>query len=91
MIPLAYYQARVFRILRERHPDVYDDLGSPRMFHLSVSQTMKLSSYRRRKRYLELGDPELEEAERLKNRLRWIFFPAFGAVLIGALLEGILR
>jgi hypothetical protein len=58
--------SRTLRILRERHPDVWQMLGAPTLIrNNSVSNSRRLRAFLRAGEGERLGDPDLDAAVRI--------------------------
>ena len=84
LIPTVIVSSRLWRAVAGRHPEVWKDLGEPRLQSMGILKSRSLRDYLRYKKYQELSDPQIDRyASRLRllNRLVALLF-WIGVVLL---------
>ena len=71
-------QARMLRLMRKRHGDVWEKLGSPTLFfNASIKSDLVMQQYLKRKEYDLLNDQELSSVCRASVILQRIYMLVF--------------
>ena len=89
LVPAALTASRLWKAIEARHPEVWKNLGEPRLGPMSAGQSKALRAFVKSGQYAELNDPEIDALARRLGRLNKtvniFFWIGLGAVLAAAL------
>jgi len=74
---------KMMKILKERHKEIWEDLGKPTMFlYNSISNNLSVNKYLRKKEYEKTNDTEFISICNFNRIYTNFYFVLFGIVLI---------
>jgi hypothetical protein len=82
LVPTAFLSVRMWRILRDRHPATWEDLGEPKISRLSIQMSSRLATFVRRGEYEPLADNELSWCARGLRIAERIYSAGFVALFL---------
>jgi len=76
------------KVLRERHPAVWESLGEPSLFlNNSIANSLAVLRFLWRKDYEALNDPDFAERARVLRLYNILYCAFFGAIVVWQLAE----
>lgn len=89
LVPTAVLSVRMWRMLRDRHPETWENLGKPKISRLSIEMSSRLSTFVKKGEYESLADPHVRwcaRSLRIVERIYSVGFVAFILLVIAAAL-----
>lgn len=86
----AYQSARVFAMIKTRHPKVYEDMGCPNFFiHYSLPNNFSWLKYLHKREWVKLEDKEIASKAQFLITLSFVFMIIAILLIIGLILINI--
>ena len=92
LIPTGIVSARLWQLIKRRHPRVWSDIGEPRIEPMGIAKSRRLRGFIRSRAYERLADVEVDSYARSLRVLNCIltimFWIGIGLVLLVAITAG---
>jgi len=82
LVPTAVLSVRMWRMLRDRYPETWENLGEPKMSRLSIEMSSRLATFVKRGEYESLGDPDVRWCARGLRIAERIYSAGFVALIL---------
>jgi len=83
-----YFNIRFLKIIKKRHLQVWQDLGSPTLiYNSSIRNKMEVYKYIMKKRYFETKDPDLIRVSNMIRYLNYIFYISISLLIFAHIID----